>query len=229
MKNFGMFTELNSMQFRLNHTNGLSNSELLSPESDDSTGILHEDSGAESEDEEDSAYDALVQSITCLVLDSPAVGNAEERGVPVESYVHSFLEQILSHSKPATEQQSPLLPIRNLPMHTLPRHNNDSPGNLTEWQTRSGGQGDNGGRKGGQKRPNDETHGRGGSGGEGGGDDLGDSSEEQSSTKRVKKQKTGRKSHILSCPFRKRNPTRFNVRNHVGCALASFPSFSLLK
>ncbi|KAG8162815.1 hypothetical protein KVR01_007293 [Diaporthe batatas] len=203
--------------------------EPISPESDDKTVSLYEDSGAESEDDEDSAYNTLVQSITCLVVGSPAVGNAEERGVPVELYVHSFLEQILSHSKPAAENQTPLLPVYNLPMHTLPRNTNDGPGNLSDWHTRADGQGENGGRRGGQKRPNEEPHGQSRNGDDGGGNDPCDSSEDQSRTKKAKKLKTGRKSGLLSCPFRKRNPTRFNVRNHGGCALAGFPSLSLLK
>ncbi|KAK0710782.1 hypothetical protein B0H67DRAFT_265051 [Lasiosphaeris hirsuta] len=33
----------------------------------------------------------------------------------------------------------------------------------------------------------------------------------------------------LSCPFRKRNPIRFNVRDHQSCAVQSFPDMSLLK
>lgn len=33
----------------------------------------------------------------------------------------------------------------------------------------------------------------------------------------------------LSCPFRKRNPMRFNVRLHSSCALSVFPSMTHLK
>ncbi|KAK1751331.1 hypothetical protein QBC47DRAFT_80983 [Echria macrotheca] len=33
----------------------------------------------------------------------------------------------------------------------------------------------------------------------------------------------------LSCPFRKRNPVRFNVRDHQNCAVQSFPDISQLK
>lgn len=33
----------------------------------------------------------------------------------------------------------------------------------------------------------------------------------------------------LSCPFRKRNPLRFNVRDHLNCATQSFPSITLVK
>lgn len=33
----------------------------------------------------------------------------------------------------------------------------------------------------------------------------------------------------LSCPFRKRNPVRFNIRSHSPCALSDFPSMAHLK
>ncbi|KAK9773214.1 putative C2H2-type domain-containing protein [Seiridium cardinale] len=33
----------------------------------------------------------------------------------------------------------------------------------------------------------------------------------------------------LSCPYRKRNPSRFNVRDHQGCALTSYATYTLLK
>jgi hypothetical protein len=33
----------------------------------------------------------------------------------------------------------------------------------------------------------------------------------------------------FSCPFRKRNPVRFNVRDFQSCAVQSFPDFSQLK
>lgn len=34
---------------------------------------------------------------------------------------------------------------------------------------------------------------------------------------------------MLSCPYRKRNPVRFNVRNYQNCAVQSFPDISQLK
>lgn len=33
----------------------------------------------------------------------------------------------------------------------------------------------------------------------------------------------------LSCPFRKRNPHRFNVRDHHSCAMTYFPKFAELR
>lgn len=37
------------------------------------------------------------------------------------------------------------------------------------------------------------------------------------------------KASALSCPFRKRNPVKFNVRDHSSCALTSFSTIALLK
>jgi hypothetical protein len=33
----------------------------------------------------------------------------------------------------------------------------------------------------------------------------------------------------LSCPYRKRNPNRFNVRDHHSCAMTYFPKFAELR
>lgn len=33
----------------------------------------------------------------------------------------------------------------------------------------------------------------------------------------------------LSCPYRKRNPSRFNVRDHHSCAMTYFPKFAELR
>lgn len=33
----------------------------------------------------------------------------------------------------------------------------------------------------------------------------------------------------FSCPYRKRNPAMFNVRDYSSCALSAFPSFPALK
>lgn len=37
------------------------------------------------------------------------------------------------------------------------------------------------------------------------------------------------KEKCMGCPFRKRNPVRFNIRNHQTCALGGFESLSILK
>lgn len=44
--------------------------------------------------------------------------------------------------------------------------------------------------------------------------------------KRVKRDE---KESGFCCPFRKRNPVKFNVRDHLNCAIQPFSHFSLLK
>jgi len=44
-----------------------------------------------------------------------------------------------------------------------------------------------------------------------------------------KRLRTGDDDQRLSCPFRKRNPVKFNVRDHQNCAVQSFPDLSQLK
>lgn len=87
------------------------------------------------------------------------------------------------------------------------------------------------------------TPSQGGSGGRGGkrkkqgrrGDDEGDelSEGEGSSgylpTKRVRPNPKEDENLRLSCPFRKRNPHRFNVRDHHSCAMTYFPKFAELR
>jgi hypothetical protein len=45
-------------------------------------------------------------------------------------------------------------------------------------------------------------------------------------TRRHKKRRIG---GDLSCPYRKRNPRRFNVRDHEECANRSYKDISMLK
>ncbi|KAK5651972.1 hypothetical protein OQA88_11515 [Cercophora sp. LCS_1] len=98
-----------------------------------------------------------------------------------------------------------------------------SAGNRQPQGGRNAGNGNGGG--GGQKRrqegddsPGREGYDDGSLGGGGGGG---------------KKQKTtdpGRSGDLnLSCPFRKRNPAKFNVRDYQSCAVQSFPDISQLK
>ncbi|KAK0651070.1 hypothetical protein B0T16DRAFT_453575 [Cercophora newfieldiana] len=44
-----------------------------------------------------------------------------------------------------------------------------------------------------------------------------------------KRPRTDNEDQRLSCPFRKRNPVKFNVRDHQSCAVQSFPDVSQLK
>jgi hypothetical protein len=48
-------------------------------------------------------------------------------------------------------------------------------------------------------------------------------------TKRVRPNPKEDENLRLSCPFRKRNPHRFNVRDHHSCAMTYFPKFAELR
>lgn len=201
-------------------------SESSSQDSDDDSSFRHEDCSPSNEEEDDLAYDQLVESITNLVLESSCVGNVEERAVPVKHYVHNFLEQILNHPKPAAKPQ-----ILSLPIQEHPMGENDAPCDAGEPGHRGRGQSGNGGSSSANKRKNKEAPGSGRYRGNGDEDDLGDSSGEgcSNNSQEDKKQKTGRDGGKLSCPFRKRNPIRFNVRSHQSCALNGFADLALLK
>lgn len=173
-----------------------------------------------SDENEDTNYDELVESIRNLVIVSPCIDDLEDRGVPLEPYIHRFLEQVRNHRGASVQ----CLPIRSLPTQTC------NPGTNEGSSRVSMGNGfeDNGGNK---KRKNGENSGP----GRGSRDtDSNDSNDDGSdgiqggNPDNVKKQKTG-KVDGLSCHFRKRNPTRFNVREHQSCALSSFQSIALLK
>lgn len=205
-------------------TNSIWHSESSSQDSDDDASSPPEGISRENEEDEDVAYDQLVESITNLVLESSCLGNIEERAVPVEYYVHSFLEQVASHQKPATADQTPCFPMRAHPMQI-----NEAAGGAGEVD-RCGRRGQGGSRRGNKRKSNDGS-------GHGDNDDydnennLGDSGEEEQndSPQQSKKLKTGRGGRSFGCPFRKRNPTRFNIREHNSCAMGSFSNFALAK
>lgn len=197
--------------------------ESSSQGSDDDASFPHEECSPENEEDEDFAYDQLVENITNLVLESSCVGNVEEQAVPVELYVHKFLEQILNHPKPITKGQTVSLPIRNLPME-----NTEAPCEAGEPGSRGRGQWGHGGSSSGNKRKNKEAPSQSGNRASEDEDDFGEGSEEGRSQE-DKKRKTSRSGGKLSCPFRKRNPIRFNVRDHASCALNGFADFALLK
>lgn len=58
--------------------------------------------------------------------------------------------------------------------------------------------------------------------------DSEDSSQGTWSSKR-RKMNNARTAKSLSCPFRKRNPSRFNIRDHIACANTSFTDLSQVK
>ncbi|KAK3314497.1 hypothetical protein B0H66DRAFT_535412 [Apodospora peruviana] len=147
----------------------------------------------------------------------------------------SYCLDELSHIVPATSSGSSMvmvLPIREVPTSAgnaaLGNNPQIQPGSsgahYSGFQQGIGGNGGSGPSKrsgddkdrGSQKRSGD-NNGPGGSGGGGGG-------------KRPKVAAVEPvEDHKLSCPFRKRNPVKFNVREHQSCAVQSFPDISQLK
>lgn len=68
-----------------------------------------------------------------------------------------------------------------------------------------------------------------GKGGDEEGDDLSDGDEGSLPIKRPRPNPRDEENLRLSCPFRKRNPQRFNVRDHHSCAMTYFPKFAELR
>ncbi|KAK7710626.1 hypothetical protein SLS63_012900 [Diaporthe eres] len=194
-------------------------------DSDDNTGCPNEDCNPESAEDDDSAYDELVEGITNLILESSCVGNVEDQGVPVKLYVHNLLERILNHPRSPSESQVLCFPIR-----TLPAQNNERPSDTGEPGMHTRDQYGNGGSSGPHKRKN-EAPGYTRNDNCGDQDEFGDDLEEAQNhnPQKNKKLKTGKRGGNFSCPFRKRNPIRFNVRDYGSCALNPFADFALLK
>ncbi|KAG6357713.1 hypothetical protein INS49_013592 [Diaporthe citri] len=205
---------------------GERNRESSWSDSDDNTGCPPEDFSPANTEDDDSAYDELVEGITNIILESSCVGNVEDRGVPVKLYVHNLLERVLNHPRSPSESQVLCLPIRN-----PPTQNNEGPGDAGEQGMDARGQSGNGGSSGMKKRKSNEASGHNRNGSYGDQDDFDDDPGEVQAhnPQKVKKQKTGKRGGNFSCPFRKRNPIRFNVRDHESCALKPFADFALLK
>jgi hypothetical protein len=178
-----------------------------------------------SEEIDEAAYITLVENIKSLVIDSPCVDDLKDRGVPLESCIHLFLEQVCNHKGSSFQRHTPPLPIRTLPIRVCNPGANVAKSQAPRGVGRKGNGGNkkrkncqnNGAGRGGRDKENNESY-----------DDAGDGSEDDS--EQPKRQKTGDEhDENLICPYRKRNPLRFNVRTHAQCALRSFKSLALLK
>ncbi|KAL1858151.1 hypothetical protein Daus18300_010032 [Diaporthe australafricana] len=186
------------------------NSESSCSDSDDNTSFLHEKNTSMEENDE-LAYDKLVESINNLILKSSCY--PQDRDVPVERYVHSLLEKVLNHQKPMPVPM-PVSQILCFPIRTLPVQNSEGQCDAGESDTRARDQSKSNGRK---KRKSNEPPGNSRNRNDQDEDDSCDSQEEDDSNahQKGKKPKLEKNDENLSCPFRKRNPTRFNVRDHV--------------
>lgn len=101
--------------------------------------------------------------------------------------------------------------------------------------TPAGSNGSAGNRGAGGNKRKKQTAGRGNGGAGGGDDDDGNDASDDNGDgfvpiKRVRPNPRDDDSNLrLSCPFRKRNPHRFNVRDHHSCAMTFFPKFAELR
>ncbi|KAM7201320.1 hypothetical protein V8F33_003420 [Rhypophila sp. PSN 637] len=146
--------------------------------------------------------------------------------------VHYCLDE-LWHLVPAentASQSSP--PLREVANYgnTGGGHAPIRPGNggeASSFQVRSG----SGGGSGGQKRPNGEGDqgDQGKQNGNGGGKRPGDRDNGGGGKRPKVAAEEPTDDQKLSCPFRKRNAAKFNVRDHQSCAVQSFPDISQLK
>lgn len=152
-----------------------------------------------------------------LIMMSPYASDLEEFSVPIDVHINACLEQILNRCQSRKDTRALKYFSNELAQHT-------STGSYTNL---SADQASSGHGSGGKKRKNKKEHLRRGQGdnGEGADDEDNDQDDMLSAQKHGNNDNTGR----LSCPFRKKNAIRFNVRHHPQCATQSYANFYLLK
>ncbi|KAG6355482.1 hypothetical protein INS49_003444 [Diaporthe citri] len=166
-------------------------------------------------------YEQLVESIANLVVKSEWMGYLEDDCVPIVKYTHAYLENIRNHD-------DEFYTTRSLPVSfTSPCVDGNDHG------PKMGGQETPGATNANRKRKQGAGHGdRLRSGGDddehpnGNGPEDFDNPEDWSGDKKRARVDDCQR---FPCPYRKRNPIRFNVRKHRECALNTFASMALLK
>lgn len=160
---------------------------------------------------------------------SPCAPNFEDSRVQLDSFIHGFLEQVFNHED-STRQYSQDDVYDNSAARVLTAQKESAGAksstsrNGYRVQKSSQSRKTKKARDDRQRSSNDQSEDP--DDGEFG-DDGGDSEEEGET---VAKLVCGASAHQqLSCPYRKRNPTRFNVRDHHRCALRGFADLALLK
>lgn len=172
------------------------------------------------EEDDEGIYRKLVGIISNAVIESSCVDDPEESGVPLELHIHHFLERLCNYKGANIQSHTTEFPTHDLPLRTCKPGVNV--GNSRPVSMGSGHKGNGGNKK--RKNGEDSNSSHGASDQDSpyddGDDDAGHNPD------RAKKHKTG---EGWSCPFRKRNPVRFNVRDRNSCALVSYQSIPLLK
>lgn len=174
-----------------------------------------------SQEDTEAQYERLVENISNLVVKSNWIGLVEDDCVPIVQYTHAYLENIRTHDD--------ILDITgrlHVSCTTPCVDGNDTDPNMGD-QEASGGANGNRKRKQGSghgnrrnKRDNDDQYPNGN-----GLEDFDDPEEWSGDKKRARVDDRQK----LPCPYRKRNPTRFNIRKHHQCALNTFTDMALLK
>lgn len=170
-------------------------------------------------EDEEVHYEQLVESITNLVLKSKWIWHAEDRCMPIVKFTHAYLENIRSH-------EDGLGFSGRVPMALASPHaDNENPDigsqevpdlfNANGKREKGAGRGHH--RKkdeGGDEYPSRDDP-----------DDFSDPENLSGDRKRVRIGDIEK----FPCPYRKRHPTRFNIREYHQCALNTFATMALLK
>lgn len=173
--------------------------------------------------EEDSEvqYEQLVENITNLVVKSNFVGHFEDDCVPIIQYTHAYLENIQNHDDKSGSTRRPSIRLTALCA------DGDDPGPDMEVQdtpavantNRKRKQGVDSGNRRKRGDDDDEYPNRDDP------EDFDDPDDWSGDKKRARLDDCQK----FPCPYRKRHPTRFNVREYSQCALNTFGSMALLK
>lgn len=166
-------------------------------------------------------YEQLVENIANLVIKSDLIGYLEDDCLPIIQYTHAYLENIQSHGDKMETYRRPSFQTTTFCAagddSSPDMEVQDTPAEATTNRKRK--QGADGGNR--RKRGDDDD----GHPGRNDREDLDDRDDWSGDKKRARIDECQK----FPCPYRKRNPTRFNVRDHQSCALNTFGSMALLK
>ena len=161
------------------------------------------ESSESNEDDCDSILDYTLQLAYGVDINDASVPQAESRRV-VRRFMRD-LSQTMWHAGPDSNGQNAM---------SISASSSSTPG---------GNSGTGESQRGGKRK---KQLGR---GGDEEGDDLSDGDDNSLPVKRSRPNPRDEENLRLSCPFRKRNPQRFNVRDHHSCAMTYFPKFAELR
>ncbi|KAJ6784783.1 hypothetical protein PWT90_06232 [Aphanocladium album] len=198
--------------------------------------LSDDDASMSGNSEGDVSEQADTASPRTLIFDTHSVATEEGPGSDADTLLTYTLQLVYGVDTPEHEPQ--LSNLRRMSARYIrelgdaiwqsPAVDNEQPNSQgTEYSSNTSSPTDDrrssqsGSSQSGSKRKQDDVPG-----------DEGQGSGQGSGFGRVKKAKLGSRDDgnlRLSCPFRKRNPQRFNVRDHHSCAMTYFPKFAELR